>query len=100
MSSRYEGFGLVLTEAMACGLPCVAFDCHSGPSDIITDGVDGYLVAQNNIEGLANAMMDLMSNPAKRYQMGMNAQKKSKVYDIHQIINKWMSLFSRLMANS
>lgn len=100
MSSRYEGFGLVLTEAMACGLPCVAFDCHSGPRDIITDGVDGYLVAQNNIEGLANAMMDLMYNPAKRCQMGMNAQKKAQEYDIHQIMNKWMSLFSRLMANS
>ncbi len=66
LSSRYEGFGMVLIEAMACGLPCVSFDCPLGPADIINDGVDGYLVAPNNVEALAEKIILLVDEEDKR----------------------------------
>ena len=55
MTSNYEGFGMVLVEAMACGVPAVAFDCKCGPKDIIKDGENGLLVRNGDIQALADA---------------------------------------------
>jgi glycosyltransferase involved in cell wall biosynthesis len=96
MSSRYEGFGLVLTETMSCGLPCISFDCPYGPSEIIKDGEDGYLVEKNDINMLAEKMQVLMGDITLRSQMGMKAQINVNRYNIDNVMKKWIDLFNKI----
>lgn len=98
MSSHYEGFPMVMIEAMACGLPVVSFDYKCGPKDIIQDGVNGLLVRDGDIEGLANAMMRLMENGEERKTMGRNARRVTETYSEESVMEKWGSLFTLLTA--
>ena len=70
MTSRYEPFGLVLPEAMSCGLPVVAFDCPYGPADIVTDGVDGFLIKNRNIGEYADKVCILIEHEDLRRRFG------------------------------
>lgn len=97
LPSRFEGFGMVLIEAMACGVPCVAFDCPCGPRDIVEDGEDGFLVENGNIDSFANRLSILIENDALRKQMGMNARRNAKRYDAEIIAKQWDTLFSNLV---
>lgn len=97
MSSRYEGWGLVLVEAMSCGLPCIAFDCPYGPSDIIEHGVNGLLVKDGDIEGLANAICWMIEHEEERKQMGLAAKETSKKYAPEIIMKQWDELFKELV---
>ncbi|WP_218598887.1 glycosyltransferase family 4 protein [Polaribacter sp. NJDZ03] len=92
--SRYEGFGLVLTEAMECGLPCVAFNCECGPSEIITDEKDGYLIEGFNIENFSKSLEKLMKNKELRLLMGETASQNVKRFHIDEIMTKWTQLFN------
>ncbi len=97
MSSRYEGFGIVLIEAMSCGLSCVSFDCPYGPADIITDSVDGYLVPSGDVDVLAEKLMLLMGDATLLKEMGAKARENVKRFLPDEIIHKWDSLFEELV---
>ena len=96
-TSLFEPFGLVIVEAMSCGLPVVAFDCPYGPADIITDTVDGFLVPFDNIHFFANRLCLLIEDVSLRKRMGQAAFVSSKKYDANRIIPKWEALFDELV---
>ena len=96
MSSRFEGFGLVLIEAMSCGLPCISFNCPHGPAEIINNGDNGILVENGNVDKLARAMEELINDEKKRIEMGRRAQEYVQKYSPHKIMKMWVDLFSRL----
>ena len=98
LSSIFEGLPLVMLEAMSCGLPVVSYECPCGPKDIITDGVDGFLVPTGDEQMLAEKICYLIENPDVRTQMSVAAFKKSENYHIDKIIPMWMRLFERLIA--
>ena len=95
-SSRFEGFGMGIIEAMACGLPVVAFDCLWGPRSIISDGEDGLLVENGNVEKLAETMFFLIQHPERIVEMGQNARKNVQRFSIDTIAQKWKRLFESL----
>lgn len=89
LSSRAEGFGLVLIEAMACGIPCVSFDCPVGPAEIITDGVDGLIAHNGDITHLAQQMEYMITHPEERKKMGAAALLKAQEYSKKRIMSRW-----------
>ena len=89
LSSRFEGFGMVMVEAMACGLPVVAFDCPWGPRSIVSDGDDGLLAENGDTTALAANMVKLMDNDVLRKQMAAAAVKNVQRFRMERIANRW-----------
>lgn len=96
LSSRYEGFPCALVEAMACGLPAVAFDCDTGPRDIVRDGVDGLLVPPDDVAGLAAALDRLMADASLRETYGARACDARERFAPARIRASWERLFAEL----
>ncbi len=95
LCSRFEGFPNVLLEAMACGLPCVAFDCPSGPGEIVEHGKNGLLAEPNNVDALAKNIDTLMSNNKQRSMLGQEAKKVLDHYALPSVMARWNSLLGR-----
>jgi glycosyltransferase involved in cell wall biosynthesis len=96
MSSRYEGFGMVLLEAMSCGLPVVSFDCQYGPGELIVDGENGFLIPPNDVKELAGKLCFLIENLEIREKMSIKAKEYSKKYEISKIMKQWDTLFKSI----
>lgn len=97
MASRNEGFPMAHGEALACGLPVIATDCPSGPSEMIRHDIDGLLVPNQNVNAVATAMESLMSNESKRLQLAGTAPEVTKRFGLEAIVVEWETLIQQLM---
>ena len=97
LSSRYEGLPMVLLEAQAAGLPIVSFECKCGPRDVITDGVDGFLVKEGDVEALAERLLQLIQDEALRKSMGKEAYWNSEKFSEERVMAQWEKLFKEVV---
>lgn len=93
MSSRFEGLPMVLLEAQSYGLPIVAFDCDTGPAEIVQHNINGLLVKSGNINGLTNSLLELINLSNIQYEkMSSNAVENSVRYSVNPILKQWLSI--------
>ena len=97
MSSHYEGFPMVMIEAMACGLPALCFDFKCGPRDIIQPEENGLVVPDGDIDGLAEAMIRLMKDEELRKRMGKNAKRVVETYSEERVMGLWEDLYEEIL---
>lgn len=100
LTSVYEPFGLVIPEAMSCGLPVVSFDCPYGPATILTEREEGFLIANRNQWRFVDCLCQLMESLDLRQQMGMKAIVSAQRFSVDEIMPMWKRLFEHLSSLS
>lgn len=96
MTSRAEGFPMVLIEAMSAGVPLVAMDCPRGPAEIVDDGKNGFLVDDGDVPGFAHALRTLVEQDDVRRRCGRQAQQDAQRYEPDAITSEWLALLDSL----
>jgi glycosyltransferase involved in cell wall biosynthesis len=99
LSSRFEGFGMVVLEAMSKGLPVVSFDCPQGPGELITDGVDGVLVPPEDVAALADALARVMGDEGERRRLAEGGLRRARDFDPAVVEPRWDALFDELLRS-
>lgn len=97
MTSHFEGFPMVMIEAMAAGVPVATFGYKCGPRDIIENGTDGIVVPEGDTSALADVLLRLLADPALRSSMGQRATKVQQIYSEEAVMAKWVNLFESLV---
>lgn len=96
MASRFEGFPMVLLEAMSCGLPCIAFDCPCGPRSLIFNDENGLLIENHNIDAFSESVIQLINDENKMKRLGENAVFSVQKYNLDDIMAQWNKLFLKI----
>jgi glycosyltransferase involved in cell wall biosynthesis len=98
LPSRFEGLPMVLLEAMSQGMACIAYDCKTGPSDIINPEYEnGILIQDQNIELMQKGLQSLILNETARRELGVKAMKSLDHFTIENIIIKWQKVFDEIL---
>jgi len=97
LSSRYEGWGNVLLEALSAGLPAVSFDCRWGPAEMVEDGVNGILVPPEDVGALAERLAELMRDPALRARLGKAARRSAAKFSTDEIVSAWEAVIEEAL---
>lgn len=100
LSSRFEGFGLVLVEAMACGVPVISYACQSGPLELITDGENGLLVPLGNVSAFAESLIRLIKDPGLRVSLADGGLKTAQSCSLEKVAERWKVMFDEMMQGS
>jgi glycosyltransferase involved in cell wall biosynthesis len=94
LSSESEGFGMVLLEAISFGLPCISFDCPSGPKDIIKDNENGFLISPKDVSTFKQSILRLMLNPKLKHEMGLKSFEISKNWNDSRLLEEWREILN------
>ena len=100
LPSRYEGYGMVLSEALACGLPCIAFDCPSGPRQILVNKFNGILVKKEQPYALAHSIHQLITDSAYRQKLSQSALIVPASSTESAVLNNWIQLLNSINSES
>ncbi|MBC7915789.1 MAG: glycosyltransferase family 4 protein [Pyrinomonadaceae bacterium] len=97
LSSRYEGLPMALLEAMSQGMACIAYDCVTGPSEIIVNNTNGLLIEDQNVDAMQKGLIQLIGNDLLRKNLGYNAISSLERYSIENIYKLWEKLFQQIL---
>ena len=96
LPSRYEGLPMVLLEAMSQGATCIAYDCFTGPAEIIEDNVNGLLIADQDQNAMQEGLKKLIENNDLRQELAQNGLRSLDKYSIDNIYQRWSKLFNSI----